>query len=84
MSKTIESAKSLILLGRSDCSESRHRRRNQDRTSVWGGPGLVAHKVFHRRGGENQNHPRIKNLGHEAEHRLNSGRLFGADAIDDA
>jgi len=84
MSKTIESAKSLILLGRADCSESGQRRRNQDTTSVWGDLRFVAHKVFHRHGGENQNHPRIKNLGHKPEYRLNCGQRFGLPAIDDA
>ena len=84
MIKTVESAKSLILLECRDCSESVQRARNQDRTSVWGRRGLVAHKVFHSRGGEGQKRFRIKNLGGEAEHRLNCGQRLRPVPRNDA
>jgi hypothetical protein len=77
MMKTVERAKLLILLGSLDCRETGQGVRNQDRTSISGRAGALAHKVFHRHGGEDQKRPKIKNLQPEAEFRLKSlqGRL---------
>ncbi|HEX4234415.1 MAG TPA: hypothetical protein VH041_08905 [Caldimonas sp.] len=72
MMKTGERAKLLILLGSIDCPETGQRDWNQDRTSISGRASTVAHKVFHRCGGEDQKQPKIKNLQPEAEFRLKS------------
>ena len=70
MMKTDDRAKSLILLGCENCRESVQGGEKQDRTSVFDRAASVAHKVFHRHGGENQKPQKIKNLPAVCEGRL--------------
>jgi hypothetical protein len=78
MMKTGERAKSLILLRSCGCRETGQGARNQDRARISGRGAALAHKVFHRHGGEDQKRPKIKNLRPEAEFRLKS---FGGRSI---
>ena len=75
MMKTDERAKSLILLGCSDCRETVQAGEKRDRTSLSGRAAGVAHKVVHRHSGENQKHQKIKNLPGVCEIRLKFVRV---------
>jgi hypothetical protein len=84
MMKTAERAKLLILLAGVDCRETVQGVRNRDRTSISARTAGLAHKVFHRHGGEDQKRPKIKNLQPEAEFRLKSLQVRSIAQCNDA
>jgi hypothetical protein len=74
MMQTAGCAKLLILLRCADCCQTVQAVPKQDGTSVYRHAAAVAHKVFHRHGGENQKPLQIINLDGDCEEALRFDR----------